>query len=123
MKVFIWGAGAAARRVSAVLHADTDLLGYIDNAKEKQGQEYLGKTVFSPEILKSKDYDYIIISPYQYDGISRQLEEMGINADKIIQFFNYTRLMPFAFFYNENYINEELYQDIFDNYVEARLYS
>lgn len=123
MQVFIWGTGAAARCIRVILNANINLLGYIDNDREKQGEEYFGKQIFSPDVLNIQNFDYIIIGAYfRYSEISCQIESMGISADKIIQFFNCTTLMPLAFFYDENYIDEKIYQDIFTNYVEARLY-
>lgn len=123
MRVFIWGTGMAARSVSIALNENTKLLGYIDNDKTKQGKKYLGKQVFSPEVLNVQNFDFVIIGAYfKYAEISRQIEKMGIGVDKIIQFFNCTRLMPLAFFYNDQYIDEKKYQDVFENYVEIRLY-
>lgn len=121
VKVFIWGTGLAAREVSLVLKQNVELLGYIDNNKENQGLHVLGKQVYSPEILQIEEFDFIIIGAYEkYREISQQLEEMEVAASRIIQFFNYTKLMPMAFFYNENYIDEKRYQDLFDSYVEVR---
>ena len=62
----------------------------VDNAKERQGMSFFGKTVYSPEILKkefNEQYLILIASSFQ-DEMIKQLEgygyEIGTHIIKVI---------------------------------------
>lgn len=122
MNVFIWGTGEAASLVKLALSEDVNILGYIDNNCKKQGTYRWNKEVFAPNVLLTSEFDYVVIGAFdRYFEISKQIEEMGIATKKIIQFFNYTKVFPLRFFYNENIITDENIEKLFTNYVKVRM--
>lgn len=51
---------------------------FVDNDIRKQGKKYMGKEIFSPEILKTENA-FVIISPFiEYYNIKQQLENYGL---------------------------------------------
>lgn len=122
MNVYIWGTGQAASLVRLALNTNVNILGYIDNKYEKQGKYCWDREVFNPNILLKTEFDYVIIGAFDhYWEISNQIEKMGVSTDKIIQFFNYTKLFPLKFFYNDKVIDDNNYNILFSDYVKVRM--
>lgn len=120
MKIFIWGTGQAMEKILIVLSPQTEVLGFIDNNSK---QQYIrGKKIYTPDIINHEKFDYIIIGAYtRYKEISDQIESMGIDKKKIIQFYNYTRFFPRTFFYNESVVNDIRYNQLFNNFMDIRI--
>ena len=83
MKVFIFGVGEKYRRFKH-LFENMDILGYIDNNPQKWGTELEGHKIFSPSEVLEADFDYIFLTSIYYNDMRKQLLNLGIEADKII---------------------------------------
>lgn len=87
-KIYIFGVGKGKDIVrSCIREQETKVLGYIDNAAASCREGVDGLPVFSLEEI-SDDYDFILISVMQYQDILRQLEDNGVDASRIIRFFD-----------------------------------
>lgn len=89
MRGLIFGAGENTRRFLRACPAarKIEIVGIVDNDTSKWGsrfeQEY---TIESPEVIKSDNWDKIIVTPYSYVEIMEQLEkEYGIERNKLIR--------------------------------------
>ncbi|MBD5395940.1 MAG: hypothetical protein HDR71_17150 [Lachnospiraceae bacterium] len=75
--IYIWGTGKRARVINEVYaHALSllDVVGYIDNDKEKWGNYFEGKEIFPPQVLKEgKERKYILISNQFEEDIRKQI--------------------------------------------------
>ncbi|MBD8840703.1 methyltransferase [Paenibacillus sp. CFBP 13594] len=88
-KVVLFGAGDGGLRVSYSLIGDFEVIAFVDNDSNKQGETLLGKPVLSPEKLSEIDYDFIIIANIHGDAIYEQLTmDLGVKASKIIDYYN-----------------------------------
>lgn len=89
MRGLIFGAGEGTRtflRSCPAAHK-IEIVGIVDNDSSKWGskfdQEY---TVESPEIIRTRSWDRIIVTPYAHLEIKEQLEkEYGIEKEKLIR--------------------------------------
>lgn len=73
---YIWGTGCKAEEINLGCKEEINsikLLGYIDNNIEKQGKDFFGKKVFSPDILIGDLDSRIIILNKYYDEIVNQI--------------------------------------------------
>lgn len=96
-KIYIFGVGKGkdiARE--CIRECGTVILGYIDNAAYCGQQNIDGLPVFRLNEI-SDIYDYILISVMQYQDIQQQLIENGIDASKIIKFFDIKDALQPAF--------------------------
>lgn len=109
-------------KVWSVLNPQTDILGFIDNDEKRQQRMIKDKKVFSPDIVSCEEFDYIIVSAYtKYREISNQIENLGVDKQKIIQFYNYTRFFPRTFFYNDSVVRDDRYSELFVNFTDIRI--
>ena len=80
-KVIVFGTGEGAFRVTKILTIlDIPIEYYVDNNIEKQGHEYLGSMVYSPDIINTESAVdiFIVVASMYYMDISRQLAAMGL---------------------------------------------
>ena len=87
MKVYFWGTGKGCQKALSNYIGDTEPSGFIDNDPKQQGKFFMGKPICSfQEILA--DYDYIIVTVMKYDAILYQLQQSGVDMDKVICYFD-----------------------------------
>ena len=87
LKLLVWGTGVVSETFYRMLYDKNltcNIVGVVDASKKKQGSEWHGIPIKSPEEgLKSK-YDRIIVTPWYwrkiYDSI---ISKYGINSNKI----------------------------------------
>lgn len=82
--VYIWGTGANAKKINEMYSyelARLDLIGYIDNDKDKCGKMFYGKKVFSPDILLSPGKKNIFIPNKHSEEIRQQIKTEYREAD------------------------------------------
>lgn len=75
--VYIWGTGARAKEINEMYTyelAHLNLIGYIDNDRNKWGKIFYGKQIFSPEVLLSPGKKNIFIPNIYFEEISQQIE-------------------------------------------------
>ncbi len=78
-KAMIFGAGLYGK-LALDKRTDLQVDYFIDNSKSKQGNEYCGKMVISPEeALKYKDTHIILVASLYASSMIKQLKELGFN--------------------------------------------
>lgn len=82
-KIFLFGAGSWGWKVWRQINnyaSSWNVVGFLDNDAEKQGQKMKGLTIFSPSILKEYSLDEImvLICGLTTAEISKQLYAMGV---------------------------------------------
>ena len=69
----------------ALLHQSSrQIIGFLDNNKEKQKTKELGLSVFAPEVVSHIDFDLIVIIGNRAGEMYKQLRELGVNKEKLI---------------------------------------
>lgn len=85
-KILIFGTGKYSLNNGSFFYED-EIVGYLDNDKEKQGEVIDEKPVFAPENIKNIDYDYICVMSSKYAvEMTLQLLELGVPKNKILSF-------------------------------------
>ncbi|MCM1236703.1 MAG: hypothetical protein NC489_42045, partial [Ruminococcus flavefaciens] len=92
-KVIIWGTGLEAPRIIEKYHIPIhDDTFFIDNDSSKQGKEYMGKPIKSPETIKEEQDALIFIASSYYVDILRQIKEEKLcTDDRIINIYSYEK--------------------------------
>lgn len=88
-QVYLWGAGYWSDYVYNKLKQNKcGLLGVIDHDASKQNKEWkYGLMVYPPSNLKTLCFDYVVISPKQYQDIEKECVQMGIPPEKILAYW------------------------------------
>lgn len=113
-RIFIWGTGYIANQVmeQGNIFEQYNIIGFIDNDKEKQGNSFWGKLIYEPYILLKEQYDKIIILTNKYEEIFQQI--MGIiRSDKKILIENE------KYFYKQSILKR--YEGVEDSEIKAVL--
>lgn len=88
MKILLFGTGSCCENLKSKLNYNkVEIIGYIDNDKNKQGKNYFDKKVISVENIKYFDFDYIVIASQYVTEIKEQLHKYGVDEHKIIPYF------------------------------------
>ncbi len=89
-KFYLFGASAGAVEVEAFLAArDKDVIGFLDNAPEKHGTLFRGRTIFDPASLPSimdPDCAVIISSAYQVEIAEQLISQLRIDPAAVFPF-------------------------------------
>ena len=84
-KVIIFGAGYHGRNaLRSCKKKNMRVLFFVDNAKKLISKKILGKKVYNPKILKTSNFDSIIVSGRYINQIFKQLKEFNISKKKIL---------------------------------------
>lgn len=97
-KIMIWGTGHIADMVFGQCRTlgQYELVGVIDNDKEKQGGIFCGILISPPDILLEQAADAIVVLTDQYEEIKRQIEASYPECRAVIENKN--------FFYKESLV-------------------
>lgn len=87
-KIYIFGLGKGKPFVDRCLKDDVEMLAFIDNYKAASLRQLNGVPIITQEELPH-DFDYIIVTLMKYESTRKQLVCQGVDADKIICFFDY----------------------------------
>ncbi|MDE6620067.1 MAG: glycosyltransferase [Lachnospiraceae bacterium] len=93
-KVIIWGTGNAASRIigqyGIPIHPDTI---FVDNDMRRQGKEFMGKIVQSPDVIQGRTDAFVVIASSYDKEIIKQIREQGLcPIDRIINIYDYERV-------------------------------
>lgn len=89
-KVLIFGAGAGGVAFYEAYHFRYNIIGFLDNNLQRQGNQIYKKPVFSPVEVHHLMFDLIIIASDYYKEIYEQLtKELVVNENKIKFFHSY----------------------------------
>ena len=90
LKIFLWGTGQIAMQVMNQYNVTDhyNVIGFIDNDKNKQGEKFFGKIIYDPSILTKEKFDKIIILANKYNEIAKQIKEI-LCGKTAVQIDNY----------------------------------
>ena len=90
--VVIWGAGKNCSLVVKSIRKDRcNLIGIIDSDEKRQNERYEDKwKIFSPNEIRFATIDYVVISVQYSTEIMRQCDALGIDQNKIIDYWKTT---------------------------------
>lgn len=88
-KIIIFGTGATSKVVESGLKDDIDIICYCDNDKSKWSQIHNERQVINPEVINTVEFDYVVIASQFNEPIYQQLVDLGIEKERIFQFFKY----------------------------------
>lgn len=84
-KIVIFGTGNAGRAIYKAFNSNTEykIVAFIDNNKDMVGKDYKGIPIFAPADYDKLDFDYIAYSGVWHNEMRTQLEELGLDKNKI----------------------------------------
>ena len=86
MNIFVYGTGCGAGElIDSALPAER-VTAFVDS--RPAAESFLGRPVISPEALAKQDYDLIIVTSRDADGIAARCAELGIDRDRILYLKN-----------------------------------
>lgn len=88
-KIIIFGTGATSKVVESGLKEDINIVCYCDNDKSKWGTFHNNREVVNPDLISTIEFDYIIIASQFNEPIYKQLLDLGVREEKILQFFKF----------------------------------
>ncbi len=97
MKVYFWGTGRLAGKVIDRHIPLSKITGFIDNDKTKK--VYMGKTVYTPEMIAKMEYDAILVCNLYAEKIVKQCKELEIDMKRVVCLYNNCRMVDI----NKNY--------------------
>lgn len=100
MEVAVFGTGYVYQKYRNRIPVSICCL--VDNAPAKQGTAIDGIRVISPDELCGYDYTYIVVMTFGYEEIEQQLLQMGVPAEKIL---NYTHISSIRNDYPQVHVN------------------
>ena len=83
MKLIIWGIGKIFIKYKRFLKTK-DIVVFVDNCEELWGKSIDGIKVISPSKINKYTFDYIVIMTKSYNEIRKQIKELGIDQNKIV---------------------------------------
>lgn len=83
MKAVIFGTGECYHRYKSGFK-NMDIVGVLDNNVEKWNTYIDGYPIYSPESIQHMDFDYVFLVSIHYKEMRKQLIELGVSEDKII---------------------------------------
>lgn len=110
MKVLIWGTGKYYTANRNNFREDIDIIGFVDNNREKQGTQLDGKKIYAPSEINNVMFDYLFILCKDYISVRKQIME-GVQLPENIKVFDVTQIEVFC-----NLENAILY-----NYAKNRI--
>ncbi len=88
-KIILFGAGGRTEYIINKLKRDILPILILDNDSSKWGKEVCGIKVCDPRIVGTASYEYVVIVPYDYYEIQKQLINLGVSEDKIVNCTHY----------------------------------
>lgn len=73
-----------AKRFAGCLREDVQVCAYADNDILRRGEAFGGSHIISAEDIFEYVYDYIVVATPDYEDILAQLEDMGIDKEKVL---------------------------------------
>lgn len=111
MKVLIWGTGQYYISNRNNFRENIDIIGFVDNNKEKQGTQLDGKKIYAPSEIKNVLFDYLFILCKDYISVRKQIME-GVQLPENVKVFDVTQIEVFCDLGNSivyNYENNRKY--------------
>lgn len=87
MKIYFWGIGNGCRKALSNYKGSEEIAGFIDNNPEYIGKYFDNKKIVLFKEVKN-DFDYIVVTVTNYDAITYQIKQSGVDMNKIIYYFD-----------------------------------
>lgn len=101
INLLMFGTGQSSIFLENMLNNKTQILAYIDNDETKRGKHRNNIEIIEPKSIGQYNYDYILIGSQFNEEIYQQLLSLGVDKNKIFQFYNFTDVQ-------ENYFEKAL---------------
>lgn len=92
MNILVWGTGRIAKSVIDDMSQPVNIIGFIDNDKDKQQQPFYGYRVYSPQdAVSSTDFDYVLIAValVAQDIYEQLTEQLLVPREKVLSLGHY----------------------------------
>lgn len=89
MKILIFGTGKAYQENKDRLDGTDEVIAFLDNDRKKQGKYLERIAIYSPEKVKTLDYEKIVIMSDYAVKMREQLLALGCSADSFIHYRDY----------------------------------
>lgn len=112
IKIMVWGTGKGSIQITEYIKKNfdifkADIVGYVDNNREKWNTEFMGKLVIAPNMLDTIEFDYLEIASIKAPEIIKQCkEELNISPLKISCRGEAFRSMYTQWCYEKNYCKD-----------------
>lgn len=84
-KTLIWGATPSNQSILQEVEREYLVVGFLDNNSEKWGSVVFDKNVYSPSLISTIDFDYIVIASLSsMDSIKQQIINLGVSEERIL---------------------------------------
>lgn len=85
-KVVVWGTGTLATKLwNRLPNLDMAITAFVDNDCTKQGKEFRGCKIISPDELIKAEYEQVVICSHSYNEILEQItDRLRLEKDRII---------------------------------------
>jgi len=95
-RIIVFGCGGVGSKARRKLEAEgNEIICFTDNSRSKWESSFEGKKVIAPQAILQENFDFIAIGIYKAaELIRRQLNEMGIDDEKIIVPIEPNRIFP-----------------------------
>lgn len=103
-RIIVFGCGGVGSKAKKKLEAEGNtIICFADNSRSKWGKDFEGKKIIAPHTILQENFDYIAIGIYKAVAlIKKQLNEMGIEDNRIIVPIEPDRIFP-----NSEVVSEE----------------
>lgn len=82
MKLYVWGVGCGAGELADQGLRPEDVTAFVDSVRH--GAEFLGRPVLTPEELKDREIDLILVSSRQTEAIAARARALAIDEKKLL---------------------------------------
>lgn len=121
LKIVIFGTGISMQRmVESINYNSSKIIVYLDNNEYKIGEKINGIEIVRPNKVNQYFYDFVIIASVEYVSITNQLLDLGVERNKIIQFYNFSFFLPRTFFFNDTIIKSDIFDKLFTDVYCSR---
>lgn len=83
IKLLVFGTGSIYRRYKHLL-SNSEIVAYLDNDKSKWGRKIDNVEIMPPYSVLDLQYDYVVIMSVSYCEMRKQLLELGVAENKIL---------------------------------------
>lgn len=98
-KILLFGAGdigCYCINTTSSCEKKVNIVGFIDNNQKRWKEQYMGYSIFPPDVLLNIKYDYIVIATDKYyREFYTQLKNLGVPQEKIVNFDQFIVLMRY----------------------------
>ncbi|MDY2790072.1 MAG: hypothetical protein SOT70_04715, partial [Lachnospiraceae bacterium] len=85
-KLLLFGAGSlGVRSIEECQKVNADILGFVDNNRNRRGQQLNGYTIYAPEDIAIFPDVCVLITSTYVEEIKQQLKEMGVTQVEVIR--------------------------------------